>query len=66
MTVVTDVGVTMPTISRSTAHYFLYSAGSGNTTPSGTQNGRVITSYTAGTVSPTTDTIYYLGGVAPS
>ena len=60
-TVVTDVGVTMPTITRSSAHYFLYSSGSGNLTPSNTTNGRVITAYTAGTVSPTTKTIYYLG-----
>lgn len=60
-TVVTDVGVTMPTITRSSAHYFLYSSGSGNLTPSNTTNGRVITAYTAGTVSPTTSTIYYLG-----
>ena len=61
MTVVTDVGVTMPTITRSSQRYLLYSSASGNTTPSGTQQGRVITAYTAGTVSPTTDTIYYLG-----
>lgn len=60
-TVVTDVGVTMPTITRSSQRYFLYAASSGSTTPSNTQTGRVITAYTAGTVAPTTDTIYYLG-----
>lgn len=66
-TVVTGVGVTLPSISRSASHYFLYSAASGNTTPSGTQSGRVITSFSAGSVSPTTDTIYYLGSsTAPS
>lgn len=61
MTVVTDVGVTMPTITRSSQHYYLYAASSGSTTPSNTVTGRIITNYTAGTVSPTTDTIYYLG-----
>lgn len=38
----------------STAHYFLYSSGSGNTTPSGTSNGRIVTSYTD-------TTLHYLG-----
>ena len=66
-TVVTDVGVTTTSVSRSASHYFLYSAASGNTTPTGTVTGRVVTGYTAGTVSPTTDTIYYLGSdSAPS
>lgn len=61
ITVVTDVGVTMPTITRSSQHYFMYAASSGSTTPSNTATGRIISNYTAGTVSPTTDTIYYLG-----
>ena len=66
-TVVTDVGVTMPSITRSNSRYFLYADSSGSTTPSNTQSGRVITAYTAGTVSPTTETIYYLGRTnAPS
>lgn len=64
LTVVTDVGVTMPSITRSNAHYFLYSASSGSTTPQGTQTGRIFTAYTAGTVEPTTETIYYLGRLA--
>ena len=61
LTVVTDVGVTMPSITRSSSRYFLYAASSGSTTPSNTQTGRVITAYTSGTVEPTTETIYYLG-----
>lgn len=60
-TVVTAVGVTLPSISRSSSRYFLYSTASGNLTPSATQSGRVITSYSAGSVEPTTETIYYLG-----
>ena len=63
MTVVTDVGVTMPVIERSSYLYFLY-ANSNKTTADGSTTGRVIKSYTAGTVSPTTETIYYLGRVA--
>lgn len=66
-TVVTDVGVTMPSISRSNQRYFMYSASSGGTTGAGTETGRVITGYTAGSVSPTTETIYYLGsGTSPT
>lgn len=38
----------------STAHYFLYSSGSGDTTPSGTSNGRIVLNYTD-------TTIHYLG-----
>ena len=57
-TVVTDVGVTMPSISRSSSQSFLYGSG---TTPTGSATGRLITSYTAGSVSPTTATINYLG-----
>lgn len=60
-TVVTDVGVTLPSVNRSSSRYFLYAASSGSTTPTGTQSGRVIQSYTDGSVSPTTKTIYYLG-----
>lgn len=60
-TVVTAVGVTLPSISRSSSRYFLYAASSGSTTPTNTQTGRVITSYTEGSVAPTTKTIYYLG-----
>lgn len=65
-TIVTDVGVTMPIISRSASQHFLYAASSGSTTPTGTAHGMLITNYTSGSVSPTTDTIYYLGGVAPT
>lgn len=61
ITVVTDVGVTMPSITRSSSRYFLYASSSGSTTPSNTQTGRVITGFTDGSVSPTTETIYYLG-----
>lgn len=61
LTVVTNVGVTMPTISRSSQRYFLYASASGSTVPQNTQTGRVFTGYTAGTVEPTTQTIYYLG-----
>ena len=60
-TVVTAVGVTLPSISRSSSRYFLYASSSGSTTPANTQTGRVITAYTEGSVSPTTKTIYYLG-----
>ncbi len=66
ITVVTDVGVTLPAITRSNFRYFLYSASSGNTTPSNTQGGRIISGFEEGSVSPTTATIYYLGGNAPS
>lgn len=65
-TIVTNVGVTLPSITRSTNRYFLYSSTSGGTTPSNTQTGRLITGYTEGSVEPTTETIYYLGGNAPS
>ena len=60
-TVVTDVGVTTTSVGFGTTHYFLYSSGNNNLTPSGTAQGHVITSYTAGTVSPTTKQIWYLG-----
>lgn len=60
-TVVTSATITMPSISRSSSRYFLYSDASGNLTPTHTQTGRVITSYTEGSVSVNTDTIYYLG-----
>ena len=66
ITVVTDVGITLPSITRSTNRYFLYSSTSGGTTPSNTQTGRLVTGYTEGTVEPTTQTIYYLGGSAPN
>lgn len=59
--VVTGVGVTLPSITRSSSRQFLYSSASGNLTPTATQAGRVITAYTAGSVEPTTETIYYLG-----
>lgn len=65
-TIVTDVGVTMPTLHWLPEHHFLYSSSSGDTTPSGTSTGRVVTGYTQGTVNPTTETIYYLGGNAPN
>jgi hypothetical protein len=65
-TIVTNVGVTMPTLSWSTSRYFLYSSTSGGTTASGTTTGRLVTNYTDGSVSPTTETIYYLGGTAPN
>lgn len=60
-TVVTDVGVTMPSISRTGSHYFLYASSSSGRTPTGSASGQLITSYTAGKVEPTTKTIYYLG-----
>lgn len=65
-TIVTDVGVTMPTLYWLPEHHYLYSSSSGDTTPTGTSTGRVVTGYTQGTVSPTTETIYYLGGTAPN
>jgi len=61
ITVVTGVGVTLPSVTRSNSHYFLYSTSSGSTTPSGASGGRLITGYTDGSVSPTTEQIYYLG-----
>lgn len=60
-TVVTDVGVTMTSVTRGTSHYYIYASSSGSTTPSGSASGRLVTGYTAGSVSPTTETIYYLG-----
>lgn len=65
-TIVTDVGVTMPTLYWLPEHHYLYSSSSGDTTPTGTSTGRVVTGYTQGTVNPTTETIYYLGGTAPN
>lgn len=65
-TIVTDVGVTMPTLSWSASRYFMYSSTSGGTEAAGTTTGRVVTNYTNGSVSPTTETIYYLGGTAPN
>lgn len=60
-TVVVDVGVTLPAITRSAEHFFLYSSSQNSTTPSGTQQGRVITGFVDGDVLPTTAEIYYLG-----
>ena len=60
-TIVTDVGVTMTSVTRGTSHYYIYASSSGSTTPSGSASGRLVTGYTAGSVSPTTETIYYLG-----
>ncbi len=59
-TVVTSITVKMPSISRSSEHRYLYS--DTGLTPQGSVLGRVITSYTAGSVTgPSTSTIYYLG-----
>lgn len=60
ITFVTDVGVTMPSCSLSTAHDFRYQNASGQIT---SENGRLVKSYTAGSVDPTTKTIYVLGGI---
>ena len=62
--IVTAVGVTMTAVSRSASQYFLYSSTSGGTTAAGTVSGRLVTGYTAGSVNPTTETIYYLGRAA--
>lgn len=64
--VVTNVGVTLPSIGRSASRYFMYASSSGGTTAAGTQSGRVITSFTAGSVEPVLEEIYYLGGRNPN
>ena len=64
-TIVTDVGVTMPEFELSGSAYFMY-ATSHTTTPTNSSSGRIVKSYTAGSVSPTTETIYYLGANPPS
>ena len=59
-TVVTSITVKMPSISRSSEHSYLYS--DTGLTPQGGVKGRIITSYTAGSVTgPSTSTLYYLG-----
>ena len=63
-TIVTGVTVTMPTINRSAQHNFGYFNASG--TYIGSETGMVITSYVAGSVNVTTDTLYYIGYNAPS
>ena len=47
-TFVTDVGVTLPSITRSNQQYFLYTQDNQSTTPSGSYRGRIITGYTDG------------------
>lgn len=64
-TIVTDVGVTMPAVELSGQAYFMY-ANTQTTTPTNSSRGRIVKSYTDGSVSPTTETIYYLGGNPPS
>lgn len=60
--VITSINITMPTVNRSTGHYFLYTDTYNSLVPDGQLTGYIITSYTAGNVAPpTTDTIYYLG-----
>ena len=58
-TVVTSCSVTLPTITRSNEHRYLYS--DTGLTPSGSVAGRIITDYSAGSVSVHTDTLSYMG-----
>lgn len=64
-TFVKDVGVTLPSITLSGSHYFLYASSSSGRTPTGSATGKIVTAYTSGSVSPETEEIYYLGGVNP-
>lgn len=59
--VVTKANITLPTITRSTAHYFMYGASSSAQSPSGSVNGYIITNSTTGKVETDGKTIYYLG-----
>ena len=63
-TVVTGATITMPSIELSAVHNFGYFNSSG--TYLGTATGRVITSYTAGSKSVSTTTLYYYGYNQPS
>lgn len=58
-TVVTSCSVTLPTITRSNEHRYLYS--DTGLTPAGSVAGRIITDYSAGSVSVHTDTLSYMG-----
>lgn len=58
-TIVTGVTVTMPTINRSAQHNFGYFNASNVLV--GTETGMVITSYSAGSVNVTTDSLLYVG-----
>lgn len=58
-TIVTSVSVTLPTVTRSNEHRFLYS--DTGLTPEGSVNGRIITGYSSGSVSVNTDTLSYVG-----
>lgn len=58
--VVTSVGVTLPSISRSNSRQFVYAV-NGDTGNLSTVAGTIITSYSGGSVNPSTATIYYLG-----
>lgn len=56
-TIVTGVTAIMPALGQSSAKDFMYKDGSQEKT----LNGKLVTSWTRGSVTPTTETIYYLG-----
>lgn len=64
-TVVTAVSITDATVNLDSARYFLYAPDSTSQTPSGSAQGRLVTSRTNGSHSVSTETIYYLGRPAP-
>lgn len=59
--VITSASVTLPTITRSSGHYFMYGSSSSSQSPSGSVNGYIITNSSTGSVSISGKTIYYLG-----
>lgn len=65
-TVVTGVSYTHPKVTFSAVNNFLYSNTVGGTTAAGTVRGHLTTGYVNGAVTPTTETIYYLGRDASS
>ena len=58
---VTKCEITMPSLTLTgSAHSFLYSSGGTNLTPSGSNSGRLVSSYSAGSVSVNQATLYVL------
>lgn len=60
-TVVTGVTITDAAVSVSDQRHFLIAASSQSTTPTGTQDGRLVSAHTNGSHNVNTKTIYYLG-----
>ena len=65
-TVVDSVSITDATVNLDSARYFLYAPDSTSQTPSGSAQGRLVTSRTNGSHNVSTTTLYYLGKNPPA